>query len=228
MSLTEYDTTEIINLAYAAHRVNNGYQKTTQRHSEDIPTIWSNKELIRYSLSAQQHQNLVFVPADFVPLTVTDADIDRAQEVSKHFRKYTFQILGDSLSDFQKDVFSAISSEKVSFQKIGLIAYVPELVSREIKELTYQKLLKSEYHDSQVLSVPTFQGMVKILKVVPLSLYDTTLYIGGHDGNLFSFATKKQLAENQHYDIIAKIKRPGIERSTGLPLTNLNYVKILK
>ena len=42
----EYPTQKLIELAYAAYRVNKGYEKSTRRYSEDQPTTFSNKELI--------------------------------------------------------------------------------------------------------------------------------------------------------------------------------------
>ena len=43
-------TDEVLALAFAAYRQNNGYVKTTVRHSEpDKTTVWSNKELVAYT-----------------------------------------------------------------------------------------------------------------------------------------------------------------------------------
>ncbi len=68
--MTTYKTEYLIELAYAAYRMNKGYEKQTRRHSENPPT-YSNKELIAYTASAVNEIS-PFIPKDFNPLCVTD------------------------------------------------------------------------------------------------------------------------------------------------------------
>jgi len=222
-----HPTQKIVKLAYAAYRINNGYEKNTRRHSEDKPTVWSNKELIRYTLAAENAKDDTYLPQDFDPIKVLDIDEEEMKEAEKHLRRYTLQILGDDLNDFQKDVFAAYSQDELPINKLGLIAYLPAMVKREIEDISYKKFLKQNYNESKAYTGNRVQAEVEILKIVPMPMYDTTLYIAGSEGNLVSFTTKKPLKKDQTYNISARVKGEGKERDTGFTLTRLNYVKVL-
>ena len=76
-------------------------------------------------------------------MPVDDSDYASVDEAMKHFRRYTIGMLGEQLSDFQKDIIQQVWQEKVDFNKLGLIAYVPSL-SKETKRnsVTYKNLLE--------------------------------------------------------------------------------------
>jgi len=104
--MTTYPTQHLIELAYAAYRINKGYIKQTRRYSEGQPTTFSNKEMITFTAHSD------WKPEDFVPLKVTDAD--RAAKVAgdKHMRRYTMLAMGN-LPDFEADLFAAYSSSEM-------------------------------------------------------------------------------------------------------------------
>ena len=103
-NINMYPTEDIIALAYAAYRINGGYEKSTRRYSEGQPTTWSNKELITFTAKSD------WVAEDFVPITVTNEDREAAKQGEKHMRRYSLLALGD-LPQFELDLFSAYSAE---------------------------------------------------------------------------------------------------------------------
>lgn len=230
--MQEFSTDAILDLAFAAHRVNNGYVKNTQRFSENKPTVFSNKELVTYTAysSMQDTDSGIhyWIPDDFVPLVVTDKDLDSKAAADNHMRRYTMLALG-KLSDFESDIFTAYSSENVPLNRLGLIAYIPEFVARELKEKEYKLRLKTDFASSAKINLHTIQdNTVEILKKIPLINYETNLYIGAIDKDLVAFTMKDILETDAEYYIRARVKGYDTERDTGLPMTRLNYVKVKK
>ena len=219
----EYPTAQLIELAYSAYRVNKGYEKNTRRYSESQPTTFSNKELIAYTLTDG------FKPEDFIPLQVTQEDLDAKAAGDKHMRRYTMLAMGD-LPQFEADMFTAFCSEKMSVHRVGLIAYLPQFVNRELQTKIYKQRLKTEFVNSKYLT-NNIIGECEILKVIRVSRdFEDPFYMhfGAIDGNLVCFAKKEGFAEGVVYQISAKVKGQEKERETGLPMTRINYVKLRK
>lgn len=231
--MQEFLTDRVIKLAFAAYRVNNGYEKQTQRYSEGQPTRYSNKELVTFSAYHYNKQNnedqfQMWIPADFVPVKVTDEDLAAKATAEKHMRRYTMLALGN-LSDFESDIFTAFSSEKISQNRIGLLAYLPAFVERELKDKEYKGRLKNEFADSAAINLHVVEDeTVEILKMIPLHEYDMYLYFGAIGKDLVSFSKKDLLEIGDRYEIRARVKSHDKERESGLPMTRLNYIKLKK
>lgn len=231
--MEEFPTDRVLELAFAAQRVNGGYQKQTRRYSEDQPTCYSNKELVFYSAYYYNKYNNMptdnlWIPNDFAPVTVTDEDRAAKAAAEKHMRRYTMLALGN-LSDFESDIFSAFSSEKITRQRIGLLAYLPQFVDRELKEKEYKERLKTEFSDSDHINLHVIENeTVEILKMIPLREYDMYLYFGAIGKDLVSFSKKDLLEIGEKYSIRSRVKVHDRERGTGLLMTRLNYVKLKK
>lgn len=231
--MKEFPTDRVLELAFAAYRVNNGYEKQTQRYSEGQPTRYSNKELVTFSAyHYNKHNNedqfQMWIPADFMPVKVTDEDLAAKATAEKHMRRYTMLALGN-LSDFESDIFTAFSSEKISQNRIGLLAYLPAFVERELKDKEYKGRLKNEFADSAAINLHVVEGeTVEILKMIPLNEYDMYLYFGAIGKDLVSFSKKDLLEIGDRYEIRARVKSHDKERESGLPMTRLNYIKLKK
>ena len=230
MSIISYPTDKLLAYAYAIYRINGGYIKHTQRFSEDKPTRWANKEAVAFTAATEFVYSSPFqtwVPPEFTPIEVTDADLENVEKAKKHFRRYTLLSLGDDLSQFQKDIFASICKEENSPKQIGLLAYVPAFVEREMENIFYKRRLKDEFSDSEHIKEALVKQTVEIVKKVPMPNYDTNLYVGVVNGNLVSFTKSESLADTL-YTINARAKGTDLERETRLPLTRLNYVKLKK
>jgi len=221
-----HNTEMLILLAFAAYRVNKDYVKQTRRYSEGQPTTFSNKELIAYTLEDG------FKPEDFVPLTITDEDRAAKAAGDKHMRRYTMLALGD-LPDFEADLFAAYSSEEMPIGRVGLIAYLPAFIERQVKDKVYKQRIKTEFADSKHLVGDRIEpSEVEILKVIPLNndwiSEPAYMHFGAIGKDLVCFTLKQMYAVGDTYDIVARIKREDLERDTKTPMTRLNYVKLRK
>ena len=224
--MTSYKTELLIELAYAAYRINKDYVKQTRRYSEGQPTTFSNKELIAHTVHGD------WKPEDFVPLEVTDAD--RAAKIAgdKHMRRYTMLAMGD-LPQFEADLFAAYSSDEMPIGRVGLVAYLPAFIDRQVKEKVYKQRIKTEFADSEHLVGDKIEpSEVEILKVIPLNndwlAEPAYMHFGAIGKDLVCFTVKQMYAVGDTYDIVARIKGEDLERDTQTPMTRLNYVKLRK
>jgi|TARA_B100000927_G_C16431482_1_gene455760 hypothetical protein len=229
---TVIPTKEVIELAYAAYRVNKGYEKLTRRHSESPPTF-ANKELIALTITSTYNPDQ-FVPEDFTPLVVTEADREAVETGTKHMRRYTLLAMGD-LPQFESDLFAAYSSNEIPIGRIGLLAYLPAFVDREVEAKVYKQRMKTEFADSAYIGLANDKlepSEVEILKIIPLTNYDfgepAYLHFGAIGKDLVCFTKKEKFSIGQTYQIVGKIKGHDVERETKKPLTRLNYVKMRK
>jgi hypothetical protein len=228
VDMTAYKTEYLIELAYAAYKANKGYEKHTRRHSENPPT-YSNKELIAYTASAHNEQS-PFIPEDFTPLVVTDQDRADVAEGKKHMRRYTLLAMGD-LPQFEADLFAAYSSDEMPIGRIGLLAYLPAFIERQVKDRLYKQRIKTEFTESKHLVGDKLEpSEIEILKVIPLNgdwiSEPAYMHFGAIGNNLVCFTNKLLYAVGETYDIVARIKGTDVERDTKTPMTRLNYVKL--
>ena len=126
-----YKIQDALAVAFSAYKINNGYIKDTARFSEPTnPTVFSNKDLVKFQFRPE------FRPDDFKPFHTSDEEYAQVDEAQKHFRRYVFGIIGDNLSNFQRDIIDVASQDTVRFDQLGLVAFIPEFVNRELFQFT--------------------------------------------------------------------------------------------
>lgn len=230
----EYLTEQLLEYSFAAYRINKGYEKQTRRYTE-LPTLWSNKELVAYSAAfynkEKEAEQVVktWIPTEFIPVQVTEEDKVALDKARQHMKRYSILALGN-ISDFDKDIFATYSNETTPVNKIGLIAYLPAFVERELSDKEYKLRLKKEFSESKHFD-KDIAGNCEILKVIRVNKdYEDPFYMhfGAINGNLVCFARKEGLSVSLVYMITAKVKGHESERETGLPMTRINYVKLRK
>ena len=137
-------------------------------------------------------------------------------------------IIGNTLTPFQQDVFDLLSTETVQFKKLGLLAYVPELVKREVAEGKFKKMLRMEYRNSKDIGTPKdpVEGVVKILSKFWSEQWESFNYVADYEGNLVSFMNKFDYKIGDRKKIKAKVKAHGKNRNFDVCETRLNYCKL--
>ena len=221
----KWRTQEVLAVAYAAYKKNNGYNKDTYRFSEpQNETIFANKDLVKF------HFMNDFRPPDWKPLNITEEDYANVDDALKHFRRYTFGILGDSLSKFQQDTIDAILSDDVGSNKLGILAYVPELVVREVKENSLKKTLRTTYRNSNYIGEvgDDVEGVCHIINESFIQDYDKYVYTADITGNIISFWSKYKIPNGERRRIKAKVKKHVKNKLFEVNETQLNYVKVYK
>ena len=221
----------VLEYAFAAHRTNNGYIK--ENHYQ-----LNNRTLVDYSVKhwineTQSGSTLIhWLPNEFSVPEITDSDRAAADEIDEHFKKYMFNSLAGKLNQFETDVYSAICGEEVELTKVGLIAYVPELINRDRKKWQFEKTVKSKYKNSSFDTTESVDSAMTILRVYDFKTYEDQFVrnvVLGLNGNLYCFYDKKKSvaldSEGSVYHIKGRVKTEAKERTTGATMTRLNYVK---
>lgn len=222
---------DMLALAYAAYRTN-GYQyiKETRRFSEDKSTVFSNKELIRMFLHQKGHLPGVYIPKDYVPLTVINDDYAAIERARNHFKRYTMDILGDSLNDFQKTVYEAYCADHIPVNAAGVVSYIPQFVEREMEDIAFKKLLRTTYRDSAHIGAAgnSVEGVVKILRKFYSTEWERWNYVAELNGDLVTFMNSYEHDIDSMKRIKAKVKSHTKNRLFTVDETRLNYVKLYK
>lgn len=221
-----FPTERLLEFAYAAYRVNNGYVKSSTYDYVTNTRLLSNKEIVLYS-AINEFNPTVYCPPDFVPVEVIEQDREGVKLALDHYKRYTMMLLGNNLTPFQRDVFSVISQDTVAVAKAGLVAAVPTVVKNEKAENSYLRRLKKDFSESQYYNLKqAVTGNVEILKRIHLKDYATYLYFAGMDENLISFTKPTEYHVGEVHKLTGKVKSLETERETGIKMTKLNYVKL--
>ena len=225
-ALKTYPVDHVKQVSFAAYRINNGYVKQTQRFSENKPTQFSNKEIVAFTL-AHYYDSKSWIPSDFIPITVTDEDKQSLASADNHMRRYTMLALGN-LSDFQSDIFAAYCQDDIPSNRLGLLAYLPAFVERELEEKIYKGRLKKEFSKSCAINETKIIGELEILKRVYSVNYEAFFYTAGFDGNLVMFSNKFEYKTGEVFGFRANVKGQQTDRDTGLTVNKINYVKLVR
>ncbi len=210
-------------ISFAAFRIRKGYVKETKRYSEDKPTEHSNKDMVKQHFGS-------YKDPDFVDFKAIEEDYEGVEVALKHFRRYTLEVLGDNFTQFQKDVFNILSLKDIPESSLGLIAYVPQLVQREIEESKFKKLLRMEYRNSLHIGheKEPVEGVVKFLNKFYSENWESYNYVADLNGDLVSFMNKYEYNVGDRKRIKGKVKAHGKNRSFDVNETRLNYCKLYK
>lgn len=222
-SLKTVSTQEALAIAVAAQRINKGYVKDTRRFSEDNPTIFSNKEIVKFAFNPEFH------PTDFVLPKPTTEDYAEVAEIHKWMRRYVMLGLAD-LDEFKRDMINSVSQDTVIMNNLGRVAFIPEFVKRDKHENSLTKEIRVEYRGSQYLGKEkeTVEGVVKILDRRFSERWESYNYTAVMDGNLVSFMNKFEHTVGDMKRITGKVKAQTQNKLFGANETRLNYVKIYK
>jgi hypothetical protein len=223
LPLKTVPTQEALAMAVAAQRINKGYVKDTRRFSEDNPTIFSNKEIVKFAFNPD------YAPVDFVLPKPTAEDYETVAEIHKWLKRYVFLGLGQ-LDDFKRDMIESVSQDTVSVNNLGRVAFIPEFVKRDQHETGLTKEIRIEYRDSQYLGKEkdVVEGVAKILDKRYSTHWESYNYTAVIDGNLISFMNKFEHNVGDMKRIKAKVKSQTKNKLFGANETRLNYVKLYK
>ncbi|MDB4783679.1 hypothetical protein OAG45_00375 [bacterium] len=223
LPLKTVPTQEALAFAVAAQRINKGYVKDTRRFSEDNPTIFSNKEIVKFAFNPD------YRPNDFVMPKPTAEDYEEVAEIHKWMKRYVMLGLAE-LDDFKRDMIDSVSQDTVIKNNLGRVAFIPEFVKRDKHETGLTKEIRIEYRDSQYLGKEkdVVEGVIKILDKRYSSQWESYNYVAVIDGNLVSFMNKFPYDVGSMLRLKGKVKAQSKNKLFSANETRLNYVKLYK
>ena len=223
LPLKTVPTQEALAFAVAAQRINKGYVRDTRRFSEDNPTIFSNKEIVKFAFNPD------YRPNDFVMPKPTAEDYEEVAEIHKWMKRYVMLGLAE-LDDFKRDMIDSVSQDTVIKNNLGRVAFIPEFVKRDKHETGLTKEIRIEYRDSQYLGKEkdVVEGVIKILDKRYSSQWESYNYVAVIDGNLVSFMNKFPYDVGSMLRLKGKVKAQSKNKLFSANETRLNYVKLYK
>ena len=227
-----FATDEIVALAFAAHRHNNGYVKSTVRMSEpDKKTIWSNKELVSYTIASESknkdNAHHVWIPEDFTAIETTDADVNSIETAKNYVKRYLVGMLSNEITPFQQEVHDALMSTEIPVTKIGLISYIPELIAKEQAAAALKKQLKTDFADSVALT-GKLAGKIEVINCRYVEKHEAHAVMASLGTDLVKFFHKDPVYAGDTFNITAKAKDSYPDPRTKCTVTYINYVKFKK
>ena len=224
--------TEALAVAYAAYRINNNtYTKDTRRFSEEKPTQFPNKDLVRYYWEKKNNTSEAqWVPLDFEMFEPTKEDYESVQEALKWMKRYVMLGLAD-LDDFKADMVKELSQDEVLFKGMGRIAFAPEFIARDRHESELKKEIRVEYRDSKHLGAEkdSVEAVIAILDKRYSAQWESYNYTAvTTEGNLVSFMNKFPYDVGAMLRCKAKVKAQTKNKLFEANETRLNYVKLYK
>ena len=224
--------TDALAVSYAAYRINKEtYIKDTRRYSEDTPTQFDNKSLVRFYWEKKHDtRDAQYLPTDFKMFEPTEDDYASVTEALKWMKRYVMLGLGE-LDGFKADMVKELSQDEVPVKSMGRIAFAPEFIKRDQHENGLKKEIRVEYRDSQYLGKEkdAVECVVKILDKRYSAQWESYNFTAvTTDGNLVSYMNKFDQEIGSMKRIKAKVKAQTKNKLFSANETRLNYVKLYK
>ena len=193
------------------------------RDNLDSADRWNSKEHLSYQMVPDLDKEYK------VLINVTQEDTDNANAIMQYYRRLTFGVIADNLSDYMQRVFSSTQKPEVNFKDFGILASVPSVYFKEMEK----KRIINESKSAVQEHIGTVGGNVLLNIRYINTRFVEKLNCYAHDaitdtGHLVNFLNKSQLGNSGDKQTIkAKVKTHGVNYLTKSIETQLNYVKVL-
>lgn len=225
----EFPVQQVLELACAAQRANNGYIKEmVPLYSSDGAILsWTqtNKTLILFTLGAISYASDSDPAQRPTLLSIIEEDKVLANEIRQHFRKLAFAAMQGE-NEFQTKINSLLFTENMPPNEIGYIACLPSVYKRDYAQTQVKK--KAKVADAEYLANVGATILDKDCEILESSrsknfdAWDITAII---DNKMVSWFSKTDLTLGACVVVKAKVKDHSKHWKHGNPVTRLNYVK---
>lgn len=213
---------QVLAVVFAAFRINGGYHKDTFRFSEETnKTKFSNKDLVKFYFNPEWRPN------DYENIDITNEDYENVDHCLKFFKTYTMKVLGNELTDFQKQIYKLICAESVTNSDLGRLAYVPQMVIAEKQYNEFKKLLRTDFRNSEHLGTKgqKVKGVAKVLYTKYSRDYEGYTINADYMGNIISFFKKENIMPGTRIEFQGLVKDKRTNFVFPVKETKLNYFK---
>jgi hypothetical protein len=225
----EFPVQQVLELACAAQRLNNGYIKemTPVYASDGALVFWTqpNKTHILFTLGVISWSSEADPAMRPTLLKVTDEDTALANEIRQHFRKLAFAAMQGE-NDFQTKVNSLLFTENMPQNEIGYVACLPSVYKRDYAQTQVKK--KARAVDAEYLGEIGANILDKDCEILESSRsknFDAWNITAIIDNKMVSWLSKVDLKLGACVVIKAKVKDHSKHWKHENPVTRLNYVK---
>jgi hypothetical protein len=219
MAIKAYNTLDMIAIAYAVDRLNDGYVKFAANKKRANKDIFMEQVLKMDAPKYYDHVTLI---------EVTDADRAAAQIVEKNLAHMMLKSIKGFENSFEQNIYKIVFSETVGRNDLTLISFVPEFVRRETQQKTTTREIVNSYSGSVHITDPKDAvGIANIFRAIYLSNFEKYMYVAATaSGNLVRFYNKEKFEVGDRIKITScKIKSTEQDKVTKLAVTLLNFVR---
>jgi hypothetical protein len=222
-----YNAKHILSLAFAAHRIKGGYSNSVVYPYDDKRYYdrFTNKNLILFVINpACRADNYTG------EVEITDEDIANVEAMYTFFRRLSFEVLGNDLSDFERSMAEVILADTITESQIGIAACVPKVYLDRLHKRDLHSLMKDTNQEHLGIVGTKYEIDITIIDsklIERLGCYEHIAITSSN--HLVGFLNNNQIGKApDQLTISAKVKAHGISYGTSFPRTDLNYVKIVK
>lgn len=185
---------------------------------------WTNKEHLCYHLVPQLADKKYLSK-----FTATDADLEEAESIIKHFRRLSFGVIGNNINDYMQRVFASTQNDTVKFNDFGVLASVPHVYQKEIEAKEIRSQVKETVQEHIGKIGGTVFLNIRYIETRHIPKLNCYAHSAITDVNhLVNFLSKIELGKvGTAQKIRARVKAHGVNYITKTIETQLNYVKTI-
>jgi hypothetical protein len=227
--MKEFPTQQVLELACAAQRTNGAYLKEEEAvYAEQGNILYfkiSNKALMRYTLDPE-NQALIGMEAYMYKLTVTDEDIDRAEEIRKYYKRLMFAAI-DGENEFLTTINTILNGETVKENQFGYVACLPSVQARDTVHNQVKKAARSVEEGFLGKTGDRLADLdCEILEVIKSKNFEGWNICAIINNKMASWMSQVELKRGPCVVVKAKVKDNSKHWKHQNDETRLNYVKV--
>jgi hypothetical protein len=216
----DYPADHVWAYAVEAHRANGGYYKKTEWDSDDngdiVQTRVSNKEMVLSMLKSLDKPNNAMLAA--------------GQEYREFWQGQMLQLLTDGVNDFVKTVIVVAEKDTIESElELSVVVSCIESADKQKKnqQLEHRKRSLNSGWRYSVGSPVEFRSDVEVICCRYLDKIGAYAVDSIIDGDLYFWWSQRDVAVKTYKYLTARVKKTDVDFYTKVPVTQLNYVKVL-
>ena len=227
MTVKEFPTHQVLELACSAQRVNGAYLKETE-------PVYSSDNMYMYSKQTNKMLMLcTLIPTNWtadpkeapLPLKVTEEDIALAQEIKTYFKRLLFAAI-EGENEFQTNINSILGGDVVKTNQFGYMACLPSVYVRDRAQNKIKKVARQVEEGYLGAIGSNLKDLdCEILESVKSKNFEGYNISAIINNKMVSWLNKTNLYLGACVIVKAKIKDHTKHWKHGNDVTRLNYVK---
>lgn len=228
----DFPVQQVLELACAAQRYNNCYQKESETlYSDDGKSMGykhSNKILMLWTLDTERRAG---ADPQYLPPIIKADDRDRllTEDIRTYYRRLMFSVLAQPENQFLQEILSLLNKETMNENKLGFIACLPSVYERDRRRNDINKIVRDcDNNHLAAKDVKVSDLKAKIIDCTRSKNFDAYNVLAIIDNKLVSWFSKFPIRQNEIDVVSAKVKDNGQNYYNKKAETRLNYVKVKK
>lgn len=226
----DFSVQQALELACAAQRYNNCYQKQSETlYTEDGKAMGykhSNKVLMLWTLDQEKRKDSD--PQYLPPIIQTnESDVKLTEEIRTYYRRLMFSVLAQPDNQFLQEILSLLNKETMNENKLGFIACLPHVYEKDRKRNDINKIIRDcENTHLDIKDTKLVNLKANIIDCTRSKNFDAYNVLAIIDNKLASWFSKFPIKDKEIQIESAKVKEQSKSFLVDKAETRLNYVKV--